>query len=125
MIGKLFPLFPESSPSPREGDLYKEISVGGHTFRLVYGYYADFEREGMFNEPIPIYPDLMREPLYTQEGVPLATAMQDVCDCYVGKEEGDSCSECAYFRKGIDLFGFCHCPEKQQKPLQKEVTRDA
>ena len=125
MISPLFPHIKESSSAPREGDLYKEISFGGHNFRLTYGYYAEFEREGWFNEPMPIYPDLMKEPRYTEEGVPLATAIQDVCEEYKGAPDGDSCSDCAYFRQQTDLFGFCYCLKRRRDPARTEVTRDA
>ena len=68
-----------SPTTPVEGELYKEVTVGGRPFRLVYGYYEDFERESPFNEPIPIYPDLLNNPVYTAQGIPIVTAMQYIC----------------------------------------------
>ncbi len=94
----------------KEGELYKEIQIDQHRFRLVYGYYEDYERESSFNEPMPLYPDFKKEPRYTESGIPLVTAMQDVCGRYQGREAGDSCADCIYFQKNEDLFGFCFCP---------------
>ena len=47
----------------QEGDLYEVLEVYGHTFELRYGYYE--ERERARGEPIPIYPDFKKHPLYT------------------------------------------------------------
>ena len=44
-------------------------------------------RESPFNDPIPIYPDFIKEPHYTAEGIPIATAMQNVCEFYNGKND--------------------------------------
>ena len=98
-------------PEHKEGDVYKELTVYGKTFILRYGYYEDFERESPFNEPIPIYPDFINKPLYTEEGLPFVTAMQSVCEHYKGKNDEDSCcSDCIFFQKSEELFGLCVCP---------------
>lgn len=110
----------DSSALPKEGDLYKEITIYGKTFRLLYGYYEDFERYGQYNEPMPIYPDFIKEPVYTENGIPFVTAMQDVCKDYEGKHDGDSCSECRYFQKSEALFGLCNCSSKQNRNASKE-----
>ncbi|MBQ8359470.1 MAG: hypothetical protein IJ030_02035 [Oscillospiraceae bacterium] len=104
---------------PKEGDLYKEVTMGGKTFRLVYGYYEDFERESQFNDPVPIYPNFIKEPHFTEEGIPFVTAMQDTCKHYSGRQGCDSCSECDHFQKGEELFGFCHCPENGLSPPER------
>ena len=124
MIAKLLNLDSEHALPPQEGALYKNVTISGHTFRLIYGYYEEFERNGLFNEPMPIYPDFIKEPLYTEGGVPFVTAMQDICSEYVGKPDGDSCSDCSYFQRNADLFGFCKCPKKQRASTETEVTRD-
>lgn len=98
---------------PREGDLYKEVNHGGRSFRLIYGYYEEFERESPFNDPMPIYPDFTKEPVYTDEGIPLVTAMQDICEGYYGPPGGDSCVQCEFFQKGDELFGLCGCPKNR------------
>ncbi len=100
----------------KEGDLYKEVTVSDKMFRLLYGYYESFERESVFNEPIPIYPDFIKEPHYTTEGLPIVTAMQNVCPHYIGKKDEDcSCSECSYYQEYEELFGICNCPDKKRK----------
>lgn len=114
------------SPSPKEGDLYKEITISGKTFKLLYGYYESFERESPFNEPMPIYPDFIKEPHWTDEGIPITTAMQNICNFYNGKKDEDSsCSDCSFFQIYEDLFGLCNCPQnkrcvKQRAEVQNE-----
>ena len=109
---------------PKEGDLYNELLIRGKRFRLAYGYYEEFERESRYNEPMPIYPDFVKNPLCTEEGVPFVTAMQDVCRHYQGKEEEDSCSGCIFFEKSEDLFGFCNYPENQVEQPDTTVADD-
>ena len=112
-------------PSPKEGDLYKEVTISGKTYRLLYGYYENFEREGPFNEPIPIYPDFTKEPHYTEEGIPLATAMQNVCGFYRGKNDEDSsCGDCNFFQSSEDLFGFCNCPQNKRSYEERSIIRN-
>lgn len=104
----------EQSHTPKEGDLYKEVTIYDKTFRLMYGYYESFERESPFNDPMPIYPDFIKEPHYTANGIPIVTAMQNVCDFYDKKTHDDStCSDCGFFQKCEELFGLCNCPHKQ------------
>ncbi len=106
----------ERVPIPKEGDLYKEVTVSGKTFKLVYGYYESFERESPFNDPMPIYPDFIKEPHYTDDGIPIATAMQNTCEFYNGKNDEDSsCADCVFFQAHEELFGLCHCPENKRR----------
>ncbi len=108
------------SPAPKEGDLYKEVKVFGHTFRLLYGYYESFERESAFNEPIPIYPDFIKQPHYTADGIPITTAMQNVCRFYDGKNDEDSsCLDCRFFQSYEELFGLCGCPQNRRSCEKK------
>jgi len=100
-------------PEPKEGDLYRSVTIAEKTFDLRYGYYEDFERE--HHDPIPIYPDFRKEPIYTADGIPLVTAMQDACSHYEGRVDGDSCFECKYFRRSEELFGFCQCQRNAKK----------
>ena len=101
---------------PKEGDLYKELNIFGNTFRILYGYYEEFEREGTYSEPMPIYPDFSNSPIYTEDGKPIITAIQDVCPHYKGSpdSEGDGCSDCHHFKLHEDLFGLCNCPSRKQ-----------
>ena len=125
MLTKIFMQCVEHSPAPKEGDLYKEVSIAGKTFRLLYGYYESFERESPFNEPIPIYPDFTKEPHYTAEGIPLTTAMQNVCGFYRGKNDEDSsCGDCGFFQNSEDLFGFCNCPQNKRSCEERSVIRN-
>ena len=101
-------------PAPKEGDLYKELTVFGKTFEIRYGYYEDFERQ--HHEPMAIYPDFVKHPEFTEEGYAFVTAMQDICDHYRGDPGGDTCGECIHFQKGEDLVGLCHCPHKKRSP---------
>ena len=106
----------EQSCAHKEGELYREVTISDKTFRLLYGYYESFERDCPFNDPIPIYPDLIKQPHYTPEGIPIVTAMQNVCEFYNGKNDEDSsCSDCGFFQKHEELFGFCCCPKNKRE----------
>lgn len=106
----------ELNSAPKEGDLYKELTIHGKTFKLLYGYYESFERESAFNDPMPIYPDFIKTPHYTAEGKPLVTAMQDICQFFNGKNDEDSsCSDCLFFQKEEELFGVCNCSHNRQR----------
>ena len=121
MLTKLLTHDAEHPPAPKEGDLYKEVTIFGKTFRLLYGYYESFERESPFNEPMPIYPDFIKEPCYTSEGKPIVTAMQNVCEYFGGKSDEDSsCCDCVFFQKSKDLFGLCNCPQNNSSDISKE-----
>ena len=113
----------EQPHTPKEGDLYKEVTISDKTFRLLYGYYESFERESPFNDPIPIYPDFIKEPHYTAEGIPIATAMQNVCEFYNGKNDEDSsCSDCVFFQKYEELFGLCNCSHNKRESKERTVS---
>ncbi len=115
MLTKILMQGVDRPSTPKEGDLYKEVTISGKTFKLLYGYYESFERESHFNEPMPIYPDFIKEPHYSDEGIPIVTAMQNVCKFYNGKNDEDSsCSDCEFFEKKEDLFGFCKCTERKR-----------
>lgn len=113
----------EHPHAPKEGDLYKEVKIFDKTFRLTYGYYENFERKNPFNDPIPIYPDFIQEPQYTAEGIPITTAMQNVCEFYNGKNDEDSsCSDCGFFQKCEDLFGLCRCPRNRWESRERTAN---
>ncbi|MBQ6848058.1 MAG: hypothetical protein IJO62_03995 [Clostridia bacterium] len=116
MLEKIILQDEQQSHTPKEGDLYKEVTISDKTFRLLYGYYENFERESPFNDPTPIYPDFIKEPHYTAEGIPITTAMQNICEFYNGKNDEDSsCSDCVFFQKFQELFGLCICPRKKRE----------
>ena len=100
----------EETHAPREGELYRVVNIHGKSFALHYGYYEECDRVNPLAHPIPIYPDFIEEPQYTDEGYAFVTMMQDACQHYDGKAEPDNdCSGCRYFRRREELFGICTC----------------
>ena len=106
---------PQDKTHSAEGILYKVLHVRDTAFPLYYGFYEEFERNNPGAEPIPIYPDFLKEPQYTHEGVPFVTKMQDACTYYEGTDsESNECGECSYFEPGEELMGICNCPNKRE-----------
>ena len=106
-----------TEPLHKEGDVYKVVTVFGQTFELKYGYYGEKDRQNPLCLPDVVYPDLLKNPVYTEEGAPLVTVMQDACDCYKGDEPrtlDTTCADCKFFRDGEEWFGLCACAEKKQ-----------
>lgn len=100
--------------SPREGDLYKVITLHGKDFEIRYGYYEECDRISPYAEPMEIYPDFTSDPLYTADGRPFVTAMQAPCDSFIGaKDENSCCEDCAFYRQGEELIGICDCPKNR------------
>jgi len=99
----------------KEGSLYRLIDLYDTKFEIKYGYYDDNDRYSKYSEPIPIFPDFIKNPMYTKKGQPFVTCMQDKCIHYVGDKSIDSCYKCEHFVKGIDLIGTCSCPLNQKK----------
>lgn len=97
-----------------EGDLYKILSVDGVKFEIKYGYYEERDRVSKYNDPIPIYPDFIKEPKYNEKGQPFVTEMQDVCEHFKGRLLVDICCGCSHFKKGDDLIGVCLCEKKKR-----------
>ena len=94
---------------PKEGELYKTITVAGHSFELRYGYYEEHERD--LCSPVVIFPDLSAAPLYSPDGSPLVTQIQDPCEHYTpapGREES-WCGDCAHFHSDHPEIGLCRC----------------
>ena len=84
------------------------ITAHGKTFEIRYGYYEETDRHAKYNDPIEIYPNFIKTPVYTDDGVPFATATQDACEHFSGERNEDSmCSECPYYRKCEELLGIC------------------
>ena len=104
---------PQQKTVPKEGDLYKVVNTYGRTFELRYGYYGECDRK---YDPDVIYPDFIKEPVYTDDGTPFVTMVQDACSYFKGekKRTADStCDECKYFKHGDDWFGICTCPKNK------------
>ena len=103
------------APPPKEGALYKRVEIEGREFFLHYGYYEACDRENPLCEPIPIYPDFLKAPIYTDEGYPFATDMQDACEYHRGAHPEDGCYSCSYYKKCEEFFGICRCPERRKR----------
>lgn len=104
---------------PREGDLYKVIDVEKNTFKIYYGYYEENERCKV--EPLPVFPDLKENPVYTARGYSIVTAIQQPCKHYSprNKERSEEwCGDCIYYLNGTDEISICGCKERrlEQKP---------
>ena len=100
-----------------EGELYKVVTTFGKTFELRYGYYEECDRQSPLCKPIVIYPDFTKEPVYTDDGKPFVTMMQDICESYEGKAlrtPDTTCAECRYFERGEDWFGVCQCSKNKR-----------
>lgn len=97
----------ESEHKHREGDLYKVLSAYGRRFPIHYGYYEEIDRA---HEPIEIYPDFLKEPVYTDGGLPFVTAMQHPCENFSGEaDEDNTCYQCAHYERCEELLGVCRC----------------
>ena len=100
---------------PREGDLYRSVEVFGKRFELRYGYYEDKDRRGA---PDVIYPNFIRDPIYTDDGRPFVTMMQDACRRYLGNvDSGDDsiCGDCKYYEHGEEWLGVCDCIHNRRR----------
>ena len=97
----------------KEGDLYKSVELFGHRIELKYGYYE--ERERARGEPIPIYPDFKSHPLYTKEGYPLVTQMQEICEHGSSRYKDGCCVDCDSYVQCEDLIGFCKNSKNRQE----------
>ena len=64
---------------PRDGDIYKVIKISNQEFTIKYGYYEEQDRYSKYDEPIPIFPDFIKYPIYDEEGYKFVTHMQDIC----------------------------------------------
>lgn len=100
----------------KDGDFYKRVKVFGGEFDIYYGYYDERERQSKYSEPMPIYPNFIKDPIYNPDGYLFATEMQDVCPYYDGKPDIDSCYGCRSFRKGEELIGLCLNSERKKQP---------
>lgn len=101
----------------REGDLCKIVEIEGHTFKIRYGYYEP-ELERGRNNPMPIYPDFLKEPLYTAAGHPFVTADQEICRYFSPKPKisGEGwCNDCRHLEKHDEFLGICKCPKRRKQ----------
>ena len=119
MLSKIF----QSHISPpevthKEGELYKVVTTFGKTFELRYGYYEECDRQSPLCNPVVIYPDFTKAPIYTDDGTPFVTMVQDACKSYRGEAKrtpDTTCAECKYFERGEDWIGICKCPHNRER----------
>ena len=103
----------EKDRSNVEGELYRVINVQGTEFAIYYGYYEEIDRTNPQAEPMPIYPDFLKNPQKTNDGFEFVTKMQDACSSYIGEAHAcPECADCKYFKEGSDLIGVCTCRKK-------------
>lgn len=98
----------------REGELYRVIALEGREFAVYYGYYEECDRQNPLCGLVPIYPDFRRTPVYSSEGYPFATDMQDPCRYFTGEDPDAGCYGCRHYRRGADFIGLCHCEENRR-----------
>ena len=99
----------------KEGELYRKITVHGKTFEIYYGYYGEEDRQNPNREPMEIYPSFKDHPVYTNEGIPFATAMQTPCRHFKGEhDEDNTCYQCSHYKKCEELIGLCLCKARQR-----------
>lgn len=114
-----------SEANIREGDLCKIIEIGGRRFEIRYGYY-DAELERPYNAPMPIYPDFLKDPMYTTDGYAFVTGDQDICNHFNPKprisDEG-WCNDCTLFEKHEEFIGICKCQKRRIKPTSENNTQ--
>lgn len=117
MLTKLLGYDTDKAPIvPKEGDLYKVITVHGKTFEIRYGFYEESDRNSSFAEPMEIYPDFVKQPQYTDDGVPFVTAIQVPCESFSGtRDENSICEECVFYEHCEELLGICNCPKNKKK----------
>jgi len=91
---------------PKEGDLYKIIELHGATFEIRYGFYEETDRQF---EPIEIYPDFIKAPVYTNDGFPFVTLMQSPCEHYERRTDDPDrdCGSCRHMERGDELIAVC------------------
>ena len=106
----------------KDGDLYKVVTVGERQFELYYGYYEDYEKHA--GEPVPIYPDFRLTPVFTDDGMPFVTQMQEACEWSENRKMPDACcADCTYFRHEDELIGLCDC-EKRRRAVSPSIIEN-
>ena len=104
----------------KEGELYKTVKIFGKVLELRYGYYDDIDRN---HPPDIIYPDFKKAPIYTDNGEPFVTMMQDACPLFLGDTEittDTTCADCDYFLRSEEWFGICKNDNKKTTVFSEE-----
>lgn len=106
----------QSMTLPKEGDLYKIYVIDDHIFEIRYGYYEENERGRV--EPLPVFPDFLKHPVYTATGDPVTSLIQVSCEHYSPKEKSSCeywCGDCIYYGGGKVEMGICLCPRRKRE----------
>lgn len=104
-----------SPPNPKEGDLFKIIHLYGKTFEIRYGFYEECDRYTLFAEPLALYPNFIKNPQYTDNGIPFVTAIQDPCPHFQGKRDDNcTCGDCVFYQHCDEMIGICLNAANQQ-----------
>ena len=100
-------------PTPKEGELFKVIELHGAVFEIRYGYYEETDRQF---EPVEIYPDFIKNPIYTNDGFPFVTLMQEPCEHFkkLSDDPDRDCSNCRYMERGDELIAVCRCDSRRK-----------
>ncbi len=109
-------------PIPVEGQLYKVIHIDEHRFELRYGYNEEFERES--GQPVVLFPDLGNNPVYTQDGYPVVSAVQDPCRYYTVPEKHmpeQWCADCVYYPGIHQEVGICRCEMRRKNQAKNNL----
>ena len=99
-------------PTPKEGELFKVIELHGAVFEIRYGYYEETDRQF---EPVEIYPDFIKNPIYTNDGFPFVTLMQEPCEHFkkLSDDPDCDCSNCMHMERGDELIAVCRCTKRK------------
>ncbi len=97
----------------REGELFKVIELHGATFEIRYGYYEETDRQF---DPVEIYPDFIKNPIYTNDGFPFVTLMQEPCEHFkkLTDDPDCDCSNCKHMERGDELIAVCRCDSRRK-----------
>ena len=104
----------KSNSPPKEGELYKVYDIDGKVFEVYYGYYSENERGSV--EPLPIFPDFIKNPVYLKNGSPIVSRICPPCECYspINTNCEDWCGDCKHYLNATDEISVCKC-EKRRK----------
>lgn len=101
---------------PREGDLHRVYIVDNLSFEIRYGYHEENERGRV--EPLPIFPDMVTDPVYTHSGIPVTAYVQAPCAHYTPRQQAypeEWCGDCHHYGGGREKMGRCLCPERRRE----------
>jgi len=106
----------------KEGDVYQTIVVGGKAFIIRYGFYSEKDRKT--EEPLPVFPDFITNPEFSECGKPFVTKIQDACEHYesLSADFGDNwCADCKYFENRSCDISLCTNPKCLKKTLSNAI----